>query len=521
MKRSDIQPEYDLVIAGGGITGAGIFNLAVKKGYKALLVEADDFAWGTSGRSSKMVHGGLRYLKQGRFLMTRAAVKERERLLKRYPGLVTPLPFIMPVFDHYGPSRSAMTLGLSLYSLMAGKKQHRTYTPDQAIERIPFVRQANLVSAVGFQDGQVDDARLVLRLIFDACRAGGNALNYMQVVGVERNRSRHVAGVNLTDKITGKSMTVKTKAVINATGAWAEKLQPSPVKGYHIRPLRGSHLVFPGKRLPIDRVISFIHPRDLRPVFLFPWEGSVFLGTTDVDHDPDDRSEPVITRDETDYLMEGLAFILPGTALSLDDCTASMAGVRPVLSRKKKAASKESREHVIWADRGLVTATGGKLTTFRLLALAALKKALPCLPEPGPSQPDAPGDDHRLTLSAQSGNTLSNGLKTRIFGRYGTTAGRMILNRGDDRGFETIGETSGVWAELCHAAEYESVYHLSDLMLRRTRIGLFLPDGGSHLLDRVESLCRPFLPWDTKKWTAERKKYIQVWQRFYSPPKTE
>ena len=169
---SDIKKEYDVIVVGGGITGAGVFHEAVQRGYSVLLIEAKDFAWGTSSRSSKMVHGGLRYLKQGKFLLTKAAVNEREFLLKQYPGLVTPLKFVMPIFDHYGPSKSSMKIGLSIYSLLAGERQHKSYSKEEAIKKIPGIRNQDLVSAVGFKDAQVDDARLVLRLIYDACLQG-------------------------------------------------------------------------------------------------------------------------------------------------------------------------------------------------------------------------------------------------------------------------------------------------------------------------------------------------------------
>ncbi|MBU2628813.1 MAG: FAD-dependent oxidoreductase, partial [Proteobacteria bacterium] len=162
MRRLDIKTEYDMVVAGGGITGAGVFHAAVKKGFRVLLVEAKDFAWGTSSRSSKMVHGGLRYLKQGRFLLTKAAVKEREQLLKDYPGLVTPLKFILPMFDHYGPSRASMKIGLSLYSFMAKENQHESFSKAEVLKAVKGIRTDNLLSAVGFKDAQVDDARLVL-----------------------------------------------------------------------------------------------------------------------------------------------------------------------------------------------------------------------------------------------------------------------------------------------------------------------------------------------------------------------
>ena len=514
MKFSDINKEYDMIVVGGGINGAGVFYEAVKKGYRVLLVEAKDFAWGTSSRSSKMVHGGLRYLKQGKFLLTKAAVKERERLLKQYPGLITPLNFIMPVFDDYGPSRSSMKIGLSIYSFMAREKQHKSYTKAQAIEKIPGIRKESLVSAVGFKDAQVDDARLVLRLIYEGCLLGGTALNYTKVTGIERDRKGHLATVNVMDEISGASVEIKTKVLINATGAFAETLHPSPMKGFHIRPLRGSHLVFPESIFPLDRVISFIHPQDLRPVFLFPWEGSVLLGTTDVDHDQDMEMEPFVTMKEAHYLMDGLNHILPDLDLSLNDCISSIAGVRPVLSKKKKAASRESREHVVWKDKGLITVTGGKLTTFRMLANDALKAAKPYLPKQAVPNSGQKIKDQSCDETCQNG---SKNVQERLWGRYGAL-GYQMIRQYDEQLFSPIENTKNLWAEICYAAEYENICHLSDLLLRRVRIGLLLPEGGKKLLDRIETLCKPYLSWDNKKWNMEKKAYIKLWETYYSPP---
>jgi len=512
MKFSETAKEYDLVIAGGGITGAGIFYEAVKKGCRVLLLEAEDFAWGTSSRSSKMVHGGLRYLKQGRFFLTKAAVRERERLIKQYPGLVTPLKFVMPVFDHYGPSKISMKIGLFIYSLMAGEKQDDSFTKAATIKKVPGIRTRNLVSAVGFKDAQVDDARLVLRLIHEACSLGGTALNYTKVTGIKRNSKGNLSAVTIADRQDFAIKEVKTKVMINATGAFAESLHPSPVKGSHIRQLRGSHLVFPEKIFPINRVLSFIHPKDSRPVFLFPWQNSLLLGTTDVDHNQDMAMDPFVTRKEADYLMEGINYILPDLDISLKDCISSIAGVRPVLSRKKKSASKESREHVVWKDRGLITVTGGKLTTFRMLANDALKTARPWLPERV-----VPDFEKKRKPWKDVHNDLSKKDLERLIGRYGRRACEKILSF-DEKLFTPVENTNSLWVELLYAAQYENICHLSDLLLRRVRIGLLLPKGGSHLLDKIENLCRPCLSWDHEKWEQEKKEYMKLWDQCYSPP---
>ncbi len=515
MRLIDADNNFDLVVIGGGVTGAGVFHQAVNMGVKTILLEAKDFSWGTSSRSSKMVHGGLRYLKQGKFLLTRSAVKERALLLRTYPGLVNPLNFLMPVYKDYGPSKSSMKIGLAIYSFLARQKQHQIFTKDQTLKFIPPIRNDNLVSSVGFKDAQVDDARLVLRLINDGCMAGGTALNYTKVIGIERDKQGRVAAINAQDAITGYKAEIRTKAVINATGAWAEQLHPSPVKGFHLRPLRGSHLIFPRAVLPLDRVISFAHPEDLRPVFMFPWNGCNILGTTDVDHDGNLDQEPFVTDEEASYLMSGLEFILPGLDISLKECVSSIAGIRPILSKKKKKASKESREHVVWEDKGLVTVTGGKLTTFRLLAVDALNAAKKYLPEHLKIK-------SRLAVKNPEANdnflNIPKAVRQRLYGRYGRMAGELLKNN-DKEKFTHIEDTSSLWVELCHAAQHENIHTLSDLMLRRVRIGLFLPNGGKAYLDKIEKICKPFISWNKERWTDEKKIYMDLWQKFYSPPK--
>jgi glycerol-3-phosphate dehydrogenase len=431
---------------------------------------------------------------------------------------VEPLEFLTAVYKTHGPSKGLMGIALSVYSLMAGKKQHTRLTPERTRERVPEINPDRLDAAFSFWDGQADDARLVLRLLEEGCAEAGTALNYTRVSRLERDRQGRVASVVAEDSETGESAELRSKVVINATGAWAESLHPSPVKGYHLRPLRGSHLVFPGELVSLDSVLTFFHPADNRPVFLYPWEGRLILGTTDVDHvEPLDR-EPSIAREEAAYLMEGLEFILPGSGISERDCISSWAGVRPVLSRGGKEASKESRDHVVWEDRGLITVTGGKLTTFRLIARDALKAArgdLPGLSMPRKSrifdstqQEEAQGA--RLDLFPEV-------IRQRLRGRYGRAAGR-VMSVGRDEDSSLVPGTSTPWCELSYAAAHGQVRHLADLLQRRTRIGLLLPSGGEDHLDRVEGLCKKELPWDEGRWAEEKRRYLEEWRSHYAPP---
>ncbi|MCK5098796.1 MAG: FAD-dependent oxidoreductase, partial [Desulfobacteraceae bacterium] len=234
----------------------------------------------------------------------------------------------------------------------------------------------------------------------------------------------------------------------------------------------------------------------------------------DVDHDQDMKLEPFVTMQEAIYLMEGLNYVLPDLDISFNDCISSIAGVRPVLSKKKQAASKESREHVVWKDKGLVTVTGGKLTTFRLLANDALKAARPYLPGQLFNKPELIMQDLKWNETCK---TASRELQEKLLGRYGHVAHQMIKQY-DEKLFSPIDQTESLWVELCHGAEHENVHHLSDLLLRRIRIGLFLPKGGISLLNKIEAMCKPYLSWDSEKWDTEKKAYIKVWNKYYSPP---
>ncbi|MDQ1331548.1 MAG: Glycerol-3-phosphate dehydrogenase/oxidase, partial [Thermodesulfobacteriota bacterium] len=258
--------------------------------------------------------------------------------------------------------------------------------------------------------------------------------------------------------------------------------------------------------------VTFFHPKDRRPIFIIPWEGAVIYGTTDVDHKYDLSSEPVISEEEVSYLMDGLETFFPSLEISLKDALSSYAGIRPVLSRKQLAPSKESREHVVWIDKGLVTITGGKLTTFRKLAADALKAAKPYLPQACPVK------DEGVFKSAQEHFTdkmISPLLLRRLTGRYGEGAEEILTDSGADD-LTCIPGTNTVWAELRYAAKNESVRHLDDLLLRRVRIGLLTPEGGKAHIGRIKKLCAPVLPWDEAKWEAEINMYLEKWRRSHS-----
>jgi glycerol-3-phosphate dehydrogenase len=316
---------------------------------------------------------------------------------------------------------------------------------------------------------------------------------------------------------------VEAQVVINAAGVWVDQLRDKadPNQGRwldpsrRMRPLRGSHLVLPLERLPITRAVSFLHPLDGRPVFALPWEGAVVFGTTDVDHDSALVSDPAISGDEFEYLLSALQKVFPEQALTSEDVQTTFSGFRPVVDTGKKDPSKESREHAIWDEDGLITVSGGKLTTFRLMARDALKTAEKYLGQIhfNPQSPilKALPEQALETLDSAS---FKPAQRLRLLARYGSESVES-LSAAPAAERQKIGTSPYLWTELRQAACCEAVVHLDDLLLRRLRLGLLLPDGGISLLERMQSIVQQALGWNEARWQQETAAYTQLWQAAY------
>jgi len=509
--------DWDMVIIGGGITGAGILLEAARQGLRVLLVEQRDFAWGTSSRSSKLVHGGLRYLKEGKLLLTRASVRERENLLREAAGLVEPQSFAFADYRGRKPGRWLFSLGLALYDQMAGQRSRAYYPAHEFLLLAPHIARAGLDGGMCYGDAKTDDARLVLRVLQEALAAGGIAVNYLAATQVLRS-ARKADGVELLDALDGATYTIKTKVVVSATGAWADGLRQNAAAGPKLRPLRGSHLLLPAWRLPVAQAVSLMHPRDGRPVFAFPWEGVTLVGTTDVDHRADMKVEASITSEEVAYLMQALDFQFPELGLGLDDIIATFAGVRTVIDSGKADPSKEARDHAVWLEHGLLTVTGGKLTTFRLIAQDALAHCAPWLPRRQLRLHSSRTFRQPEPLPANAALTAAQA--RRLQGRYGMHAGELLAAAHGGE-LATVAGSQTLWAELRWAARAEAVMHLEDLLLRRTRLGLQLRGGGAELLPRIRAICQAELGWSDQHWLAEEAAYLVLWRQRYSLPLRE
>lgn len=485
----------DLLVIGGGVTGAGVLLEAARRGLRAALVERGDFASGTSSRSSKLVHGGLRYLKTGKLRLTRESVHEREALLREAPGLVEPMPFMMPAYKHSRPGRMVTQLGLALYDRLAGRSDHGYLDAQHALEEEPAIAQSGLLGAHTFTDATTDDARLVLRLLSEAERFGARALNYAEALTVDREHGRASASL-VRDIPGGREQRVAARTFINATGVFAG------VAG--MRPLRGSHLILERERLPLRHAVAFAHPADRRPVFAYPWSGVTLVGTTDLDHRADLRAEPSISADEVQYLLAALDAQFPAARITRDDIVSTFAGVRPVIGSGASPSS-ESRDSLLTEDRGVVTITGGKLTTFRPMALRALKFAC--------KRAGTRIDLRPLRIFDDAAPTEFPHLN----GRYGAHA-RSVTDLARSGELQPIAGTQTTWAELRYALRCESVLHLDDLLLRRTRLGLQLRGGAHELFPRLQALCAEELGWTDAAWEREAGLYRERIRTHYGVP---
>jgi glycerol-3-phosphate dehydrogenase len=466
---------WDLLVVGGGVTGAGVLLEASRRGLRAVLVERNDFASGTSSRSSKLVHGGLRYLTHGQIALTREAVLEREALLREAPGLVMPMPFLFPHYRGKKPGRVPTEIALTLYDVLAGRRTHRFLHAEAAIAVEPTIERRSLTGAHLYYDATTDDAGLVIALLEEAQLHGGVAVNYTEVLALERD-ARGFRQALVRDRESGLQLHVSAGCIVNATGVFADELRSTFGAAAKLRPLRGSHLTFEHARLPVRHAVAFPHPADGRPVFAYPWLGTTLVGTTDLDHDVDLRAEPSISSAEVQYLFDALDSQFPDVPIRRDEVIASFAGVRPIVRTGKSTPSGERRDHLLLVEDGLVTITGGKMTTFRPMALAALGAA-----------------------SRQLGKRLD--LRRRpVFATPPHQSAEDPLVR------------------LTYALQTGCVVHMDDLLLRRTRIGLQRRDGGAVYYDALRPLCAQHLGWNDARFDAERAGYERTLHEHYRLP---
>ncbi len=520
----------DLLVVGGGITGAGVVRDAASRGLRTLLVERGDFAAGTSSRSSKMIHGGLRYLAEGQLAMTREACRERDLLMQLDPHLVRPIPFLFPAYEGGRYSRLEVRAALSLYAAMANFRRSarfRMLDPDEVAGFSRDLRQEGLRGAGLYCDGQVDDARLVLESLRSARRLGAAVANYAEVTEFLHEGGEAVSGARIRDLLGGRSYAVRSTVVVNAAGAAVDRVRglDRPVARPELRPAKGVHLVVPRSRVHASGAITF-EAGDRRQLFWAPWDDVAFIGTTDTFSDEID--EPVVTIEEVHYLLEAANQAFPRAGLTTNDIRSVWAGVRPLVASPDETtpSSSVARDHRIYEDgSGLISVAGGKLTTYRATGEAVVRRALRRLPAErrraaGPSRTamlplrEDGFDFEELVQSLRAHHGLPASAADHLVRTHGADA-EAILAEAPAAERTPIGSSRYTYAEIRWVMQREAAVTLCDLLERRMRLALFAVGQGLPELDAIARVAGDAAGWDEERVHAEAADYARCVRRRY------
>ncbi|HDN79854.1 MAG TPA: glycerol-3-phosphate dehydrogenase/oxidase [Chloroflexi bacterium] len=517
--------EFDILVIGGGITGAGIAWDAALRGFKTALVEKGDFASGTSSRSSRLIHGGLRYLKYFQFDLVYEACRERALLWRRLaPHLVHPLPFIYPIYRGEGVGKAEMRIGMWLYEALAlshNVGRHRFLGPQEVLELEPHLKRKGLQGGTLFYDCQADDARLTLVTVRAAHRAGAVVANYAEAAGLLKAKGR-VRGAAVKDVLTGKEVEVKAKVVVNAAGPWGGKVAAldSPESATGLRLTKGIHLVIRRERIGHRYAITISSPRDGRFVFILPWGDFTIVGTTDTDYQGDlDRvcAEP----EDVEYLLEAVNYALPEISLKEEDIISTYAALRPLAFGGAQSPYDVSRKHRIFkSPSGMLWIAGGKLTTFRKMAYDLVNATQKVLAREYGVYPSRGCTTH-LTPLPGGANPPDESTIRALEERVGEKAARYLASSyGDElprvlelvEGNPSLGEplVEGlpyIKAQVILAVEEEMALTLQDLLIRRTRIIYEAPDGGLQAAGEIARMMGELLGWDEARCRQEVESY--------------
>ena len=515
--------ELDILVVGGGIVGAGSALDAVTRGLTTGIVEARDWASGTSSRSSKLIHGGLRYLEMLDFGLVREALTERGLLLDRIaPHLVKPVPFLYPL-QHRGWERAYVGAGIALYDTMAltsgtshGLKHHRHLSRKRALREAPCLRKDALTGAIQYWDAQMDDARYTVTVVRTAAMFGALAANRAQVTGLLRQGER-VTGVTATDLETGNTFEVRAKQVINATGVWTDDTQAfADTRGqFHVRASKGIHLVVPRDRLPSQT--GLILRTEKSVLFVIPWGRHWIIGTTDTDWTLA-KEHPAASSRDIDYLLERVNSVL-NSPLTREDVEGVYAGLRPLLSGESESTSKLSREHVVGHPvSGLVVVAGGKYTTYRVMAADAIDEATRTLDARVPPSctaelPLTGADGYRALWNQRRALAVTSGVHVarveHLLNRYGSCVHELLdMIRADPSlGAPLPGADDYLAAEARYAVTHEGARHVDDVLTRRTRISIEAWDRGVSAAPVVAGLMADVLGWGEE----EKKREIELY----------
>lgn len=465
---------FDILIIGGGITGAGIAQDAAHRGLRTALVEKGDFASGTSQASTKLLHGGVRYLEQAQFKLMYEALHERNRLTRLAPHVAEWLQFLIPIYGR-GWKMERIGAGLWMYDMLAGfpkGRLHRRISAAEALEIAPTLSPEGLRGAYLYYDGRTDDTRLTMDVLASAAEGGAAAANYCKVVALAKTEGK-VGGAVVSDELTGNSFTVKAACVVNATGPWSDWVNELDEPGAErkLAPSKGVHLVVPSSRLPVRGAVLAPSPSgDGRFIFVVPWQGATLLGTTDT---PFSDHPDMVATTEADiaYILAAANTAFPRANLERRDVISAIVGLRPLIKATADTTAALPREHKLWvSDSGMISIAGGKLTTYRTMAAEVTdlamrrlgRKAVPC----------RTGD---IPLGVQRARGVAE-----------------FIRQSPELGHPVVPGLPHTLAEVAYAAREEMAVFPEDIFHRRTRIALLDREHGERHTAEVQALLERF-----------------------------
>ena len=472
---------YDVLVVGGGITGAGVARDAAMRGLRTALVERDDFGSGTSSRSSRLIHGGVRYLEHGYFHLVFEASRERRTLLRIAPHLVRPLRFTWPVYQGARVAGWKLGAGLLLYDALAlwrNVARHRRLAVTDVLKREPRLESRGLTGGAAYYDAATDDSRLTLANALAAESAGATVLNHTELRSITRDAAGRATGARVRDALTGAEIAVTATVIVNATGPWGDTVRQLADGDAQatVRGSKGVHLAVPAKRIGNRGAVTLLSAIDGRVMFVLPAGAHTIVGTPESEATvgPDEVRASV---SDVAYLLESVNAAFPGAALAPADVVSAWAGIRPLIaSGRAEDASSASREHeIVRGPSGLLTVSGGKLTTYRAMAAEVVDTVEVAL-----GRPASPSDTDRVELPGA-------GRLTAIAALAASEPGLAQL---------LVAPLPYRAADLVYAVRYEHAHTLSDLLMRRTHVAFETRDGGGATADRAAAVVAPLLGWD-------------------------